>query len=100
MGKVEAHLAEKHPELKNVAAECGARRRHPKVLDIVKDRLAAWFERLLRGGNRHGPGARAAVCDRVSESLRMRSKELCDTTFNNICDVLEKGVPEEEGPLI
>ncbi|CAE7224644.1 unnamed protein product [Symbiodinium sp. CCMP2592] len=99
--KVEALLKERHPELLQVAEKCGASGKATMTLQAAKDSAREWFARGLRGGNQHGPAARAKLCKQLAGQLQEHAASVCSSaTAAHIASVLERGRPEEEGPLI
>eukprot|EP00439_Symbiodinium_sp_Y106_P014294 s3564_g2.t1 len=71
------------------------------TLQAAKDSAREWFARGLRGGNQHGPAARAKLCKQLAGQLQEHAASVCSSaTAAHIASVLERGRPEEEGPLI
>ncbi|CAJ1450407.1 unnamed protein product [Effrenium voratum] len=98
--KVEALLKEKHPELLTIADRCGASGKVALTLTAAKDSAREWFARGLRGGNQHGPAARAKLCKVLAAQLQEHAATLCTSTPAQLQQVLDRGRAEEEGPLI
>lgn len=105
--KVEAMLAERHPELRKVAEMCGAGSKQAASASIDKAREFAreWFARGLRGSNRQGHVQRAAVCAELSATLKARVAEIMAAAAGAVNQawlerLLEQGPASEEGPLI
>ncbi|CAK9041106.1 unnamed protein product [Durusdinium trenchii] len=99
--KVEQLLKEKHPELMQVADKCGASGKASLSLPAAKDAAREWFSRGLRGSNQHGPAARAKLCKQLAVALLERASSLSSgVPVSLVAEVLDKGRPEEEGPLI
>ncbi|CAL1172294.1 unnamed protein product [Cladocopium goreaui] len=99
--KVEQLLREKHPELLQVADRCGASSKAASTLHAAKDAAREWFSRGLRGSNQHGPAARAKLCKQLMLQLLERASQLCSgVSGSHVEDVLDRGRPTEEGPLV
>jgi len=102
--QVERLLAEKHPELQRVAEDTGATDRASKSIEQAREAAKGWFEKGLRGSNRHGPAERAALCTRLSETLKARAaailSELQGGALEAAVTALRRGKAEDEGPLI
>jgi len=99
--KVEQLLKEKHPELLQVADRCGASSKASTTLPAAKDAAREWFSRGLRGSNQHGPAARAKLCKQLMLQLLERASQLCSGVSGSfVGEVLDRGRPTEEGPLI
>lgn len=97
---VEALLKEKHKEIQHIPDMCGARGEKTLTLDQARESVKGWFERGLKGSNRQGPAERANLCKICLESLEARAKELCNSGSNRVAEAMERGKPEEEGPLV
>eukprot|EP00913_Durusdinium_trenchii_P006750 g6346.t1 len=70
-------------------------------LPAAKDAAREWFSRGLRGSNQHGPAARAKLCKQLAVALLERASSLSSgVPVSLVAEVLDKGRPEEEGPLI
>lgn len=103
--KIEALLADRHPELRTVAETCGAgsKRLPYATLDKARESAREWFARGLRGSNRHGPGERARMCVEFTATLKAHATSLLSTSDisqRRLERLLEEGPVSEEGPLI
>lgn len=101
--EVEAFLAQQHPELQRIAERCGAGRTAVVSLARARDESRSWFERGLKGSNRHGPAARAALAESALRRLKERAEAIlakCIDEPQYPAEALEAGRSEEEGPLI
>eukprot|EP00435_Cladocopium_sp_Y103_P050781 s1075_g15.t1 len=76
-------------------------RKATTTLHAAKDAAREWFSRGLRGSNQHGPAARAKLCKQLMLQLLERASQLCSgVSGSHVEDVLGRGRPTEEGPLI
>lgn len=98
--KIDALIKDKYADFATVARNCGAGGPPRLTLDEAKDGLKGWFEKCLRGGNRHGPAARTGLLDKLADSLKERVDSLRNTEISRAARVLEDGPEHEEGPLI
>lgn len=99
--ETEALLNEKYKELKVIADRCGAGGESQVTLNQAKESVRGWFDRCLRGSNRQGPAERASICTRVNNTLKEHAHSLRrGAESSRLSDVLRRGRPEEEGPVI
>eukprot|EP00929_Paragymnodinium_shiwhaense_P112955 TRINITY_DN81217_c0_g1_i1.p2 TRINITY_DN81217_c0_g1~~TRINITY_DN81217_c0_g1_i1.p2 ORF type:complete len:347 (+),score=91.60 TRINITY_DN81217_c0_g1_i1:62-1102(+) len=98
--KTEAMLADKHPELTDLAMKLGAGAEKSTTLQLAKENCSKWFSRQLQGANRQGPVEKAAVCRKLAATLKERVLALQTTDAERLEDVLSRGKPDEEGPMI
>jgi len=103
--QIEKHLADKHPELLRIAEDCGATGSPSRSIEQAREAAKAWFERGLRGSNKHGPAQRALLCTRLSDTLKARAKAILDelpagTAIDAATRALRRGRLDDEGPLI
>merc|ERR1719162_2560792 len=71
-------------------------------LEKAREVAKRWFERGLRGSNRHGPAQRALLCDQLEKTLKSHAGVLCAgaADVNRVAEALERGSRGEEGPLV
>lgn len=102
--KVEALLVERHPELVFVAESCGAGGKPSTTLEKAREAARGWFERGLKGSNKHGGAQRTVLCNQLLKTLKAHSAWLVAvegaTEPVRLERLLERGPAQEEGPLI
>jgi hypothetical protein len=101
--EIEKLLAEKHPELRRIAEDCGATGKAVRTIEQARDYAKPWFERSLKGRNRHGPNERAKLCTSLCDSLKARASGLLEqggAAPSKLKEVLDRARAAEEGPLI
>jgi len=103
--QTEQLLADKHPELLHVAEDVGASGQSSRSIEQSREAAKGWFERGLRGSNRHGPAQRADLCIRLADILKARAAAILSelqagTAIEAATRALRRGKADEEGPLL
>lgn len=103
--QIEQLLAEKNPELSRVAEDVGATGSAVRSIEQQREATKGWFERGLRGSNRHGPAQRADLCIRLADILKARAAAILSelpagTAIDAATRALRRGKADEEGPLL